>query len=160
MCAELVAIHTVLTTFAAHELIGVFTDSLSSLEAIEHQNTNPGICGSHHSHHHMLLLESITELLDTMESMGYRTTLHTIRGHTIIRENDLADAAAKMAIGSFETLPPDQTIRMDVGKIAPRPNDWVMYTSKPPSLAMAPAILNSYATTHRPRWTIPEAERL
>jgi hypothetical protein len=36
MRAELVAIHTALSAFAEHEWIGIFTDSLSSLQAIRH----------------------------------------------------------------------------------------------------------------------------
>ena len=131
--AELVAIHTALATFAALEWIGVFTYSLSSLHDIDHHNTNPGIGGAKHYHHHMLLLESITELLDTRASLGFRTSLHKIRGRTRIRGNDLADAAAKLAVQSFYTLPPAQTIRVDVGEIAPRPKHWVMYTTNPPS---------------------------
>ena len=34
MRAELVAIHTALTTFERHDWVGIFTDSLSSLQAI------------------------------------------------------------------------------------------------------------------------------
>jgi ribonuclease HI len=97
MRAELVAIHTALTTVAAPEWIGIFTDSLSSLHAIEHHNTNFGLGGAKHYHHHMLLLQSITELLDAMASLGFWTTLHKIWEHTRIRGNDLADAAAKLA---------------------------------------------------------------
>jgi hypothetical protein len=43
MRAELVAIHTALTTFAALDWIGIFTDFLSSLHVIENHNTNSGI---------------------------------------------------------------------------------------------------------------------
>ncbi len=64
--------------------------------------------------------------------MGHRTTLHTIRAHTNIRGNDLADAAAKLAVRSFDTLPPNQEIRVDIGEVAPRPQHWVMYTATPP----------------------------
>jgi ribonuclease HI len=110
MRAEFVAIQMAFTTFAVHEWIGVFTDSLSSIHAIEHHNTNPDTGGAKHYHHHMLLLESITELLDTRASLGFKTTLHKIRRHTRIRGNDLVDAAAKLMVRSFETLPLAQTI--------------------------------------------------
>ena len=60
MRAELVAIHMALTIFASHEWIEIFANSLSSLQAIDHHNTNPGIGGAKHYHHYMLLLESIT----------------------------------------------------------------------------------------------------
>ena len=82
MRAELVAIHTALTTVAALELIVIFTDSLSSLHAIEHHNTNPGIGGAKHYYHHMLLLQNITELLDDRASLDFRTTLHKNRAGT------------------------------------------------------------------------------
>ena len=56
----------------------------------------------------MLLLESITDLLETRRLAGYRTTLHKIRAYTNIRWNDLTDAAAKLAVRNFDTLPPNQ----------------------------------------------------
>ena len=160
MRAELVAIHTALTVFSTHEWIGIFTDSLSSLQAIEHHHTNPGICTAKYYHHHMLLLESITDLLEARRQAGQYTTLHKIRAHTNIRGNDLADAAAKLAVRSFDTLPPDQTIRVDIGGIAPRPKHWVMYTANPPPLRVASDTSRGPSTTRRPWWTIPEAERL
>ena len=43
MRVELVAIHTALTIFASHEWIGIFIDSISSLQDIRHHNTNPCI---------------------------------------------------------------------------------------------------------------------
>ena len=95
-----------------------------------------------------------------MASLGFKTTLHKIRGHTRIRENDHADAVEKLAVRSFETLPQAQTIRVDVGKNAPRPKHWVMYAVKPPTLTISPATSSNCPTTHRPWWTIPEAERL
>jgi hypothetical protein len=101
MCAELVAIHMALATFSSHEWIGIFTDSLSSLHAIDQHNTSPGIGGAKHYHNHMILLESIIELLYTRVSLGFRASLHTIRGHIHIRGNDLTYAAAKLAVCSF-----------------------------------------------------------
>jgi len=160
MRAELVAIRMALATFAAHELVGVFTDFLSSLQAIEHHNTNPIIGDAKHYHHHMLLIESIIELLDTKASLGFRTTLYKIRGHTHIRGNDLADATAKLAVRSFETLPHAQTFRVDVRENAPRPKHWVMHTANPTTLTTSLATSNSCPTTHRSWWSIPEAERL
>ena len=148
MRLELVAIRTALTIFALLEWIGVFTDSLSILQAIEHHNTNPGIGGAKHYHHHMVLLESTTKLLDTKTSLGFRTTLHKIRRHTHIRGNDLADDAAKLAVRSFHTLPPAQTTRVEAGEIAPRPKHWVMYTAKPPILTVTPVNPSSGPTTH------------
>ena len=69
MRAELVAIHMALATFAALEWIGILTDSLYILHAIEHHNTNPGIGGAKHYHHHMLLLESIREQLNIYQGV-------------------------------------------------------------------------------------------
>jgi hypothetical protein len=53
--------------------------------------------------------------------------------HTHIRGNDLADAAAKLAVTTFDTLTLDQTMRVEIGAIAPRPPFWVMYTANPPT---------------------------
>ena len=49
------------------------------------------------------------------------TTIQKIRAHTHVRGNDLADAAAKLAVTDFDTLPNEQTLRVDIGAIAPRP---------------------------------------
>jgi hypothetical protein len=70
MTAELVATHTALTTFIAHDWICNFTDSLSiSLQAIRHHYTNPGTTSAKHYHHHSLLLGSNNDLL---EKEGWR----------------------------------------------------------------------------------------
>jgi hypothetical protein len=126
MRAELVAIHTALTIFASHELIGIFTDSLSSLQAIRHHYSIPGTGGPKHYHHHKLLLGSITNLLEARRSKGLRTTLHKIRAHINIRGNDLATAAAKLVVTHFDILPPPQTMRAEIRKISPRPTQWVV----------------------------------
>ena len=70
MRAELVAIHTALSTLSTHNLIGICTYSLSSLQAIRHHHTNPGTKSAKHYHHHILLLESITDLLETRQRSG------------------------------------------------------------------------------------------
>jgi hypothetical protein len=57
MRAELVAIHTALTMFEDHSWLGVFTDSLSGLQAIRLHYYRPDLTiAPHHYHHHMLLL--------------------------------------------------------------------------------------------------------
>jgi hypothetical protein len=132
MRAELVAIHTGLTTFSTHDLMGIFINSLSNLQAIRHHHTNPGTTSANHYHHHRLMLDSIADLLETRRLSGLRTTLHKIRAQTNIRGNDLADAAAKLAVTRYDTLPPPQIRRVDTGETAPRPNYWVMYSAKPP----------------------------
>ena len=133
MRAELVAIHTALTKFEDHPWIGVFTDSLSNLQAIRLHYYRPGLTTAPHCHHHMLLLRSISQLLENRREKGFSTTLRKIRAHTNIRGNDLADASAKLAVTYYDTLPPDQTQRVDIGAIAPRPPFWVMYTADPPT---------------------------
>ncbi len=90
MRAEIVAIHTALTTFSTHGWVGIFTDSLSSLQAIRQPHTNHGITSAKHYHHHKLMLDSITDLLETRIRSGLSTTFHKIRAHTNIRVNDLA----------------------------------------------------------------------
>ena len=67
--AELVAIHTALTTFENHEWIGVFTDSLSSLQTIRQKHSYLGSQGTKNYHHHMTLLESIVDLLENRRRM-------------------------------------------------------------------------------------------
>jgi len=127
--AEMVAIHTALTTFSTHDRLGIFTDSLSSLQATRHHHTNPGATSANRYHHHKLLLDSITDLLETRRLSGLRTTLHKIRAHINIRGNDLADAAAKPAVTHYDTLPLQQTRRVETGETVPRPNYWVMYSA-------------------------------
>ncbi len=160
MRAELVAIHTALSTFSTHNWIGIFTDSLSSLQAIRHHDNNPGISSAKHYHHHRLLLESITDLLDTRQRSGFRTTLHKIRAHTNIRGNDLADAAAKLTVTHYGTLPPSQKRRVEIGEVAPRPHYyWVMYTAKLPPTAPCLSTAANCANLRRPWWTIPDSQR-
>ena len=158
--AELVAIRTALVTFASNELIGIFTDSLSSLQAIRHHNINPSIPSSLHRHHHILLIGSIMDLLETMRLAAFHTTLHEIRAYTNIRRNDLAEAAAELGVRNFDTLPPAHILRVYIGKIAPRPIHWVVYTTTPPRPEPALATGTNRATLNRPWWAIPEAEHL
>ena len=142
MRAELVAIHTALATFEDHAWMGIFTDSLSNIQAIRLHITRPGLSTAPHYHHHMLLLQSICLLLESRLEKGYSTTIRKIRAHTHVRGNDLADAAAKLAVTDFDTLPNEQTLRVDIGAIAPRPPFWVMYTANPttppPALSTGP----------------------
>ncbi len=56
MRAELVAIHNTLTRFEDHPWLGVFTYSLSSLQAIRLHYYRPELSIALHSRHHMLLL--------------------------------------------------------------------------------------------------------
>jgi ribonuclease HI len=98
MQVELVAIYAALDKLATHKRVGIFTDSLSSIHAIRHRYTNPWAHGPQKNHHHMLLLSGITDLLEERHRQGFSTTLHKFRAHTNIRGNDLADAAAKLAV--------------------------------------------------------------
>ena len=119
MRAELVAIHRALITFVAHDWIGIFTDSLSSLQAIRHHHINPGTTSTKHYRHHSLLLGSITDLLEARRLAGLRTTLHKVRGHINVRGNDLADAAAKLVVTHFDTFPSPQIRQVEIGEVAP-----------------------------------------
>ncbi len=158
--ADLVAIHTALTTFSTHEWICIFTYSLSSLQAIRHNHTNPGTTSAKHYHHHKLMLDSITDLLETRRLSGLRITLHKIWAHTNIRFNDLADAAAKLAVTHYDVLPPPQTRRVETEETAPRLSYLVIYSANPPPPLPALSTCTYCDTLHRPWWTIPEAERL
>ena len=63
-------------------------------------------------------------------------------------------------VTDIEYLPQAQTMRAEVGAIAPRPPLWVVYTSKPPTLPLVLATGPRQATICQPWWTIPEADRL
>jgi len=108
----------------------------------------------------MLLLQSISQFLENRREKAFSTTLRKIRAHTNIRANDLADASAKLAVTNFDTLPSDQTQRVDIGAIAPRLPFWVMYTVDPPTPTPALSTGPRQATLRPPWWTIPEADRL
>jgi len=108
----------------------------------------------------MLLLHSISNLLEIRREKGYSTSLRKIRAHTHIRGNDLADAAAKLPVTDYDTLLGDQTTRIEVWTIAPRPPFWVMYIANPTAPTLALATGPRQATLRPPWWTIPEADRL
>ena len=126
MRVELVAIHTALTILENHPWLGIFPDFLSSLQAIRLHYYRPGLAIAPHYHQHMLLFQSISQLLETRRESGYSTSLRKVREYTHICGNDLADAAAKLAVTDYDTLPPEQTMRVEIGAIAPRPPFWVM----------------------------------
>ncbi len=98
--------------------------------------------------------------MEARQRAGLSTTLHKIRAHINIRGNDLADAAAKLAVAHYDALPPSQKRRVETGEIAPRPHHWVMYTDKPPPPTPALSTRTNCATLRRPWWTIPEEDRL
>ncbi len=90
---------------------------------------------------------------------GATTEFVTPHGRTLPVEIGRGTAAAKLAVRSFDTLPPYNKLRVDIGEVAPRPQHWVMYTATPPSLGISLATLHISATTPRAWWTIPEEER-
>ena len=154
------AIYTSLDKFATHERVGIFTDSLSSLQAIRRLYTHQGPSSPHNYHHHLLLLSGITDLLEERRRRGFRTPLHKIRAHKNIRGNDLADSAAKMAVAQCDSLPESQILKVDDGEVPPRPPHRVMYIVRPP---LSPTHLGTgtqMATLRQPWWSIPEGERL
>jgi hypothetical protein len=67
-----------------------------------------------------------------------------------MKGNDLADAAAKRVLISFEDIPEHQKVTVTIGKYAERPEFWVMHTDKPPtppiSLATVPTLRNTTTT--------------
>jgi hypothetical protein len=133
MRAEQVAIHTALTRFEDHSWLGIITESLSNLQAIHLHYYRPGLSIAPRYHHHMFLLQSISQLLETRRERVYSTSLRKIRAHTYISGNDLADATAKLAVTEYDTLPLEPTMGFEIGAIAPRPPFCVMYTATPPT---------------------------
>jgi len=108
MMAELVAIYTALDKTFTHEWVEIFTGFLSSMHAIRHRYTHQGPSDPQNYHHHVLLSSGITDLLEERRMRGLRTTLQTIRAHTNIRGNNLADDAAEMAVKYYDSLPESQ----------------------------------------------------
>ena len=76
MRVKLVAIYTALWKFATREWVGIFMDSLSSLQTIRHRYTRQGSSSPNNYHHHMLLLSGITDLLHERLRQGFQTTLN------------------------------------------------------------------------------------
>jgi len=160
MRAELVAIYTALDKFCTHKWVGIFTNSRSSLHAIRHRYTHQGPSNPHNYHHRMLLLSGVTNLLEEQQRRGFQNTLHKIRAHTNIRDIDLADAAAKMAVTHYDSLPESQRLRVEIGEVPPRPTHWVMYTVRPPLPPTHMGADTRMATLRQPWWSIPEGKRL
>jgi hypothetical protein len=160
MRVELVAIYTALYKFATREWVGIFTCSLSRLQAIRHCYTHQGPSSAKNYHHHLLVFSRITDLLDERRRRGFRTTLHKIQAHTNIRGNDLADAAAKVAVKQYDSLSESQSTKVDFGEVPPRPPRWVMYNVMTP---LPPTHVGSdtrMATLCQPWWLTPEEESL
>ncbi len=104
----------------------------------------------------MLLLNGITELLDDRRRKYFRTARHKIRAHTNIRGNDLADAAAKLAVTHYDSLPESRKLEVIIGEIPPRPPHWAMYTVKPQPTITRLGVDTRTATLRQPWWAIPE----
>ena len=105
MRAEPVAVYTALDKFATHEWMEICTDTLSSLYTILHYYRKLETRGPQYYHHHLLLLSRIADLLEKRRRQGFITSLHTFWAHANIRDNDLADATAKMAVTQYDFLP-------------------------------------------------------
>ncbi len=103
----------------------------------------------------MLLLSGITDLLEDRRRKGLRITLHKVRAHTNIRGNDLADAAAKMAVAQYDFLPESNKLKDAIGEIPPRPPHRVMYTVKPQPATTRLGVDTRTTTLRQPRWIIP-----
>ena len=122
--AELVAIQVALSIYKDDPWIGIFTDSQTSLHAIQNELQRPS---NTTYHHHKPPIAAVVNLLQYRISLGLPTILHKIRGHTKINGNDLADAAANRVVTSFEDIPKHQKLTVTIGKYAERPKFWVMY---------------------------------
>ena len=117
MRAELVAIQVALNTYKYDPWIGIFTDSQTSLHAIQNELHRP----SHTAHyHHKPLITAIVNSLQYMIRLGLATILHKIRGHININGNDLANASAKRVVASFEDIPEHQKLTVTIDKYAER----------------------------------------
>ncbi len=109
MRAELGAIYIALDKYKHDPWLGIFTDSQTSLNAIQNELQRP----SHTKyHHHKPRIAAIVEFLLYRSKLGLPTTLHKIRGHTNIRGNDLADAAAKRVVSAWKDIPESEKITL------------------------------------------------
>jgi len=79
MLAELIAIHTALPRSYDQPWLGIFTNSLSSLQTIRLHYNSPGLSATPHYHRHMLLLKSISDLLETRRKSCLSTTMRKIK---------------------------------------------------------------------------------
>jgi hypothetical protein len=157
MRAELVAIQVALNTYKDDPWVGIFTDSQTSLHATQNELYRP----SHTAyHHHKPLITAIVTSLEYMIRLGLPTIPYKIRGHTNIKGNDLANAAAKRAITSFEDIPEHQKVTVTIGKYAERPEFRVLHTDKPLTPPISLATGPHSATLRTPWWTITKQERL
>jgi len=71
MRVELVAIYTALDKFATHEWVGIFTESLSSRQPVWQCYTHQGPSSPQNGHHHLLLLNGITDLQEERRRRGF-----------------------------------------------------------------------------------------
>ena len=108
----------------------------------------------------MALINAIIDLIRYRDEKGLHTTLRKIRAHSNIRGNDLADQTAKRVVSNFDDIPDDQKTTVTIGKNAPRPNFWVMYSHKPPPPPVTPPNGLHTAALAPPWWTIPQEDRL
>jgi hypothetical protein len=118
MRAELATIQVTLNTYKDDPWTGIFTDSQTSLHAIQNELQRP----SHTAyHHHKPLITAIVTSLQYRISPGLPTMLRKIRGHKNIRGIDLADAATKRVVTSFEDILEHQKVTVTTGKHDERP---------------------------------------
>jgi ribonuclease HI len=157
MRAKLVAIYFALNKYKHSQLLGIFTESQTSLHAIQNELQRPSRTAYHH---HKPLITAIIDSLLYRAELGLPTILHKIREHTNIRGNNLADAAAKRVVADWDGIPENQKLAVTIGRQAEQPPYWVMYTKTPPTPPIRLATCPLSATLRQPWWTIPEDERL
>ena len=113
MRAELAAIYVALDKYKHDPWIGIFTDSQTSLQAIQNELQRP----SHTKyHHHKPLIKAIVDILLYRAGLGLPTVLHKTRGHTNIRGNDLADAAAKRVVTAWDDISEHLKLTVTIGR--------------------------------------------
>jgi hypothetical protein len=110
-------------------------------------------------HHHKTLLTAIDNTVQYRDILGLPTKLQKIRGHTNIRENDLADKAVKLVVTSFEEISKPKKLTVTIIKQAERPPYWVIYTNNPITPPFSLSTGPRSATLRPPWWTIPETGR-
>ncbi len=121
MRADLAAIRVALNVHKHDPWLGIFTDSKTSLHAIQNELQRP----SHTTYHHYKpLIAAIVDSLLYRAELGLTTILHKVRGHTNIRSNNLVDVAAKKVVSNWDDIPEHQKLTVTIGRQAERPTYW------------------------------------
>jgi hypothetical protein len=102
MRAGLSVIHVALTIFINSSWLRILSDSLTSLQAIQHEIYHPN--NSDYRHRGPLIKTMLASFLKR-GNCGLPTIILKVRVHTKVIGNELADSAGQRAVQSFPSFP-------------------------------------------------------